>query len=95
MTKFEMVGSTYQIDATCKEDAIAAFNKSCHVCCAHGMRIECDRCAIEHTHRMVLAAFDGKTSSNKKADPETDKMCDKDIFVRKFNIPIRHQAQEL
>ena len=66
MTKFETIGSTYQLEASCKEDALSAFNKSCHVCCAHGIRIECSRCAIEQTHRMVLAAFDSKTCGNGK-----------------------------
>lgn len=61
MTKFETIGSTYQLSAVTKDEALRAFQKSCHVCCMHGIRIDCDRCAIEHTHRMVLAAFDCKT----------------------------------
>lgn len=57
MTKFEMVGVGYQYDAASKAEANKSFQYSCACCCQKGMRIECDRCAIAHTHSLVIACF--------------------------------------
>lgn len=64
MTKFETVGIGYQYDACSKSEANRSFRYSCACCCQKGMRIECDRCAIAHTHSMVVAYFD----DNEKAE---------------------------
>lgn len=58
MTKFEQIGVNYQYEAADKASANRSFAYSCKCCCQHGMRIECDRCAIEIAHSMVIAAFD-------------------------------------
>lgn len=60
MTKFEQIGVNYQHEALTKEDANRAFKHSCNCCCQHGMRIDCDRCAIACAHDLVIAAFDSK-----------------------------------
>lgn len=58
MTKFEQIGVNYQYDAKSKDDANRSFAYSCKCCCQRGMRIECDRCAIEIAHSLVIAAFE-------------------------------------
>lgn len=60
MTKFEQIGINHQYDAKCKIEANKAFENSCKCCCQKGMRIDCDRCAIAHTHELIIAYFDDK-----------------------------------
>ena len=60
MTKFETIGVNYQYDANNKEEANKAFSYSCNCCCQKGMRIDCDKCAIAHTHALVVAFFNDK-----------------------------------
>lgn len=65
MTKFETIGVNYQYAADSKEEAKRAFAYSCKVCCNKGMRLDCDRCAIAHTHAMVVAYFSDKENTAK------------------------------
>lgn len=65
MTKFEQVGINFQYDACTKEQAIKSFKYSCACCCNKGMRLDCDRCAISHTHTMIVAIFDSKNEEDK------------------------------
>lgn len=58
MTKFEQIGVNFQNDAANKYEANKSFRYSCRVCCERGMRIDCDKCAIAHTHAATVAAFD-------------------------------------
>lgn len=58
MTKFEQIGVGYQYGAQSKEDANRSFAYSCKCCCQRGMRIECDRCAIDIAHNLVIATFE-------------------------------------
>ena len=57
MTKFEQVGVNYQYDAKSTQEANSAFKRSCDCCCAKGIRIDCDRCAIAHTHHLIMGYF--------------------------------------
>ena len=58
MTKFEQVGVNMQYEAPTKEIAIKKFSRSCECCCNKGIRLECDRCAIETVHKLVIASFE-------------------------------------
>ncbi len=58
MTKFEQVGVQRQLDSDNKREAMRAFQHSCDVCCHKGMHINCDKCAIAHVNREVVAVFD-------------------------------------
>lgn len=58
MTKFEQIGVNYQHAAQTKEEAMRNFKYSCNCCCHRGMHIECDRCAIEYVHNLVIASFE-------------------------------------
>lgn len=60
MTKFEQIGVNYQHAAQTKEEAMRNFKYSCNCCCHRGMHIECDRCAIEYVHNLVIASFERK-----------------------------------
>lgn len=60
MTKFEQIGIHYQYEANTKQEALRNFQYSCYCCCMRGMRIECDKCAIEIAHKHVVAAFECK-----------------------------------
>ena len=57
MTKFEQMGVNYQYDANNIEEANKAFKHSCNCCCNKGIRIDCDKCAIAHTHALIVAYF--------------------------------------
>lgn len=60
MTKFETIGVSYQYEAANSYQATKSFQHSCNCCCAKGMKIECDSCAIAHAHSLVMAYFDDK-----------------------------------
>ena len=60
MTKFEQIGVNMQYDSVTKEIAQQKFSRSCECCCNKGLHIRCDRCAIETTHRLVMATFEIK-----------------------------------
>lgn len=66
MTKFERVGVNYQFDANSIEEANKSFAHSCKCCCNKGIRLECDKCAIEYTHQLVVAYFADKENNNDK-----------------------------
>ena len=70
MTKFETIGVNYQYDARNKAEANKSFSYSCKVCCNRGMHIECDRCAIAHTHSLVIAYFDDNKCVRRKREEE-------------------------
>lgn len=61
MTKFEQVGVNMQYDSATKEMAIKKFSRSCECCCNRGMQINCDYCAIETVHKLVMASFENRT----------------------------------
>lgn len=60
MTKFEQVGVNYQYDANSIKEANKSFQYSCNCCCSKGIRLNCDKCAIAHTHALVVAYFNDK-----------------------------------
>lgn len=64
MTKFEQRGVQFQYEAPNKEAAQKSFEYSCDCCCTKGVRIECDRCAINHTHQMIMAYFASEEDKN-------------------------------
>lgn len=72
MTKFEQRGIQFQYDASNKEQAQKSFAYSCDCCCTKGMRIECDHCAINCTHQMIIAYFDDKMRNTKSKQGGTD-----------------------
>lgn len=64
MTKFEQIGINYQYDAANVEEANKSFMHSCKCCCNKGLHLECDRCAIEQVHSLVVAYFQDKVKAN-------------------------------
>ena len=58
MTKFEQTGVNMQYGSATKEMAINKFSRSCECCCSKGLHIDCDRCAIETVHKLVIASFE-------------------------------------
>ena len=61
MTKFEQVGVNIQHTSRTKEDAQQKLKYSCDCCCNRGLQIKCDKCAIEITHKLVMASLDTQT----------------------------------
>ena len=68
MTKFEQIGVNMQFDAKSADDAKSLFDYSCKCCCETGRYSDCKRCAIEYTHRLMIAYF-----NDKKTKTENDK----------------------
>lgn len=66
MTKFEKIGVNYQFDANNIEEANKAFERSCNACCHMGRHAKCKQCAIDCTHKMVVAYFNDKAKENDK-----------------------------
>lgn len=58
MTKFEQIGVNIQYNSPTKEIAQENFSRSCECCCNRGLYIKCNRCAIEVTHKLVIASFE-------------------------------------
>ena len=60
MTKFEEAGVELQYTAKTKKGADARYEKSCNICCHHGLYIKCDHCAIRQAHKLAIAALADK-----------------------------------
>ena len=57
MTKFETIGVNRQHDACSEHEARKYFEHSCNCCCAKGMKLNCDKCAVAYVHSLVVACF--------------------------------------
>ena len=57
MTGFENKGCELQMECDSVYQAVKAFEYSCKVCCAKGVRVTCDRCAIAAVHENVVSAI--------------------------------------
>lgn len=64
MTKFEQIGVNSQYCAINTAEAVRAFVRSCECCCAKGLHIRCDNCAIAATHNYICAIYADKTGVN-------------------------------
>ena len=53
MTQFEVRGVELQSESISRIQAEYRFEHSCKLCCMRGLRIECDRCAIQAQHEIV------------------------------------------
>ena len=62
MTYFESIGVEHQFNANCIEKANEEFVKSCTKCCTQGKYINCDQCAIDSAHNIVVACLSCKTA---------------------------------
>ena len=63
MTKFETVGVNLQYDATNAKEANKSFAYSCNCCCHKGIKLDCDKCAINHVHSLIIAHFDDRNKN--------------------------------
>ena len=64
MTKFETIGTQRQYDSASKYEADRNYRISCNICCSRGMKLDCDRCAIEVAHSLVVATFDNNNNND-------------------------------
>ena len=60
MSKFELIGQSYQFSSCNSAEAEKRFTKSCDLCCTTGKHIQCDRCAIAIAHNFIIDFFGGK-----------------------------------
>ena len=58
MTKFEAIGVSLQEESASPEDAVRRFRYSCSCCCARGLRIPCEQCAVKASYDLTLGAFE-------------------------------------
>ena len=68
MTKFEQIGVNRQFDAVNTEDANKAFARSCEVCCNRGIKLDCDKCCIAYTHKLICAYFCDRANESAKGN---------------------------
>lgn len=64
MTKFEQIGANFQHESHSIAEANRNFARSCNTCCSKGIRLDCDYCAISHTHALVIAYFNDNTKGD-------------------------------
>lgn len=67
MTKFEQIGVNKQYSTANTAEARRQFAYSCACCCAKGLHIRCDNCAIAATHNYVCAIYteqEGRKNAN-------------------------------
>lgn len=57
MTKFEQRGIDSQLYSLGIADAQRRMKRSCDICCAKGICLDCERCAIRDCHRTIVGAF--------------------------------------
>ena len=62
MTKFEQIGINRLYLADTKSQLTSTFNHSCNCCCYKGIHLDCDHCAIAHTHSLLVALFEENKS---------------------------------
>ena len=60
MTKFERIGVDSQLYSLGIADAQRRMARSCDLCCARNLTLDCDCCAIRECHRNLMAAFADK-----------------------------------
>lgn len=65
MCKFETIGVERQYSSVTREDANRNFRISCNICCSRGMHLECDRCAINVAHDLMIATYNNLTKEDK------------------------------
>lgn len=63
MSKFEQVGVSYLYNANNIKEANKSFHYSCNCCCNKGIHLDCDHCAIDQVHSMVVAFFNNAHTS--------------------------------
>ena len=57
MTLFEVNGVDRQVNCSNEFQARKQFRRSCEMCCARGLYIDCDCCAIRAAHEAILESF--------------------------------------
>lgn len=70
MTKFEQVAINLQYDAYRKDWAVKQFQQTCYLCALRGRHVDCDKCIIASTHKMVVAIIDDKERHKQKKQNE-------------------------
>jgi hypothetical protein len=63
---FEEKGILFQKRAKTLEEAIRSYNYSCDCCIFKGRHQDCEHCAIDMVHNMVVADFLDKMNNNKE-----------------------------
>lgn len=61
---FIEIGCKIQKDALTAGQAMKQFEKSCNICCLHGLNIECRNCPIAACHAAIMKQRFGKEVKN-------------------------------
>ena len=64
MCKFETIGVQRQYESADKHESDRNFHISCNICCNHGLRIDCSKCAIAVAHEAIQFAFTERGEHN-------------------------------
>lgn len=65
ITKFEQIGVNLQQESYTIDEAVNKFDNSCNICCCKGIRLECNKCAINYAHKLVVACLADKMCETK------------------------------
>ena len=60
MLKFEQVGINLLNQQTTIEEIEKTFSYSCNCCCNRGIKLDCDRCAINVHKQLIVAILNNK-----------------------------------
>lgn len=66
MTRFEEIGRDKITLSVTMEQCDRNFKKSCELCCTRGMRLECERCAINDAYDTAKFIFKYRASQLQK-----------------------------
>lgn len=58
MTVFEELGIKKQYESESRRDANRNFRYSCYLCCCRGVKIDCNRCAIQIANDEINEIYD-------------------------------------
>ena len=68
MTVFEEIGIKKQYECESRRDANKKFRYSCYLCCCNGVRIDCNRCAIQNANNEINEIYDEIESNRKRVE---------------------------
>ena len=74
MTFFEQRGVQLQQECETHRELNHRFSYSCCLCCAKGLKIDCDRCAIALAHTQMQGVIDDMFAAKEREAAKADRI---------------------